>query len=38
MFRHGVITGVFVERNGRWLISAFQNTDIVPISLPGLKT
>ncbi len=36
--RHGVITGVFVEQNGRWLISAFQNTDIVPISLPGMKT
>jgi uncharacterized protein (TIGR02246 family) len=36
--RRGVITGVFVERNGQWLISAFQNTDIVSISLPGLKT
>lgn len=36
--RHGVITGVFVEKNGQWLISAFQNTDIVPIALPGMKT
>jgi len=33
--RHGVITGVFVEEEGRWLIAAFQNTDIVPLSLPA---
>ncbi len=36
--RHGLITGVFVEQNGRWLISAFQNTDIVPINLPSVKS
>jgi uncharacterized protein (TIGR02246 family) len=33
--RHGVISGVFVEQGGRWLITAFQNTDIVPIAFPG---
>jgi len=33
--RRGIITGVFVEQAGRWLIAAFQNTDIVPIALPG---
>jgi hypothetical protein len=33
--RRGVITSVFVEENGRWLIAALQNTDIVPILLPG---
>lgn len=32
--RHGLITGVFVEQEGRWLISAFHNTDIVP--MPGM--
>ena len=35
--RHGLITGVFVEQNGRWLISAFQNTDIVPMNLPSVR-
>ncbi len=35
--RHGVITGVFVEQEGRWLIAAFHNTDVVPITLPGGK-
>ena len=33
--RHGVITGVLVEREGRWLIAAFHNTDVAPINLPG---
>jgi uncharacterized protein (TIGR02246 family) len=33
--RHGVITGVFVEQGGRWLIAAFHNTEVVPITLPG---
>ncbi len=36
--RHGMITGVFVEQDGRWLIAAFQNTDMVPMSLPEIKT
>lgn len=36
--RHGVITAVFVEQDGRWLIEAFQNTDVVPVPLPGIKT
>jgi uncharacterized protein (TIGR02246 family) len=35
--RHGIITGVFVQQEGRWLIAAFQNTDIVPLQLPGGK-
>jgi uncharacterized protein (TIGR02246 family) len=35
--RHGIITSVFVEQQGRWLIAAFQNTDIVPISPPGVE-
>ena len=30
-----MITGVLIEQEGRWLIAAFQNTDIVPISLPA---
>jgi uncharacterized protein (TIGR02246 family) len=33
--RRGVITGVFVEQEGRWLIAAFHNTEVVPITLPG---
>ena len=33
--RHGVITGVFVEQAGRWLIVAFQNTDIIPLPIPA---
>lgn len=32
--RHGIVSGVFVEQEGRWLIAALQNTDIVPMSLP----
>jgi uncharacterized protein (TIGR02246 family) len=36
--RHGIISSVFVEREGRWLIAAFQNTDIVPMSLPEIKS
>jgi len=35
--RHGVITGVFVEQEGRWLIAAFHNTDVVPVTRPGGK-
>src|SRR5271166_5532170 len=35
--RHGVITGVFVEQEGRWLIAAFHNTDVVAVTLPGGK-
>ncbi len=35
--RHGVITGVFVEQEGRWLIAAFHNTEVVPINLLGGK-
>ena len=33
--RQGIITVVFVERDGRWLITAFHNTDIVPMPPPG---
>jgi uncharacterized protein (TIGR02246 family) len=36
--RRGVITAVFVEQDGRWLIAAFQNTDVVPVPLPGVPT
>lgn len=36
--RRGVITGVFIEQDGRWPIAAFQNTDIVPMSLPEAKS
>ena len=35
--RQGVITGVFVEQEGRWLIAAFHNTEFVPITLPGAE-
>lgn len=36
--RQGLITGVFVEQDDRWLIAAFQNTDIVPVpALQGPK-
>ena len=35
--RHGVITGVFVEQEGRWLIAAFHNTDVVSVTFPGGK-
>ena len=30
-----MLTAVLVNPEGRWLITALQNTDIVPISLPG---
>ncbi len=33
--RNGVLTAVFIEQGGRWLITALQNTDIVPIAVPG---
>lgn len=33
--RTGMLTAVLVNPEGRWLITALQNTDIVPISLPG---
>ena len=33
--RHGVITGVFVQDGERWRITAFHNTNTVPVSLPG---
>ena len=33
--RQGLITAVFVERDGRWWIASSQNTDIVSVSLPG---
>jgi hypothetical protein len=36
--RHGIITGIFVEQQGHWRIAAFQNTDIVPISLPETES
>lgn len=29
--RHGIITAVFVEREERWVIGAFQNTEIAPV-------
>ena len=29
--RHGIITGIFVEREERWVIGAFQNTEVVPV-------
>jgi len=32
--RHGVITGVFTPREGRWLIAALQNTEVVKVELP----
>jgi uncharacterized protein (TIGR02246 family) len=35
--RKGVATGVFVQRDGRWLITAFHNTDTVPSSLPAYR-
>lgn len=34
--RRGIGTVVLVEQGGQWLISAFQNTDIVPV--PALPT
>lgn len=36
--RQGLITAVFVETDGRWLIASSQNTDIVSASLPELNT
>jgi len=33
--RTGMATAVFVQRDGRWLISAFHNTDIVPVVMPS---
>ena len=35
--RHGMITAVFVEKEERWLISALQNTEIVPVPWPEKK-
>ena len=32
--RHGLMTWVLVAENGRWLITASHNTDIVPIAMP----
>ena len=29
--RHGMITAVFVEREERWVIGAFQNTEVAPV-------
>ena len=34
--RQGLITAVFVERDGRWLIASSQNTDIVSVQIPGV--
>lgn len=35
--RRGVITAVLVEESQGWLITAFQNTDIVPIPMPAVQ-
>jgi uncharacterized protein (TIGR02246 family) len=35
--RHGVMTGVFVEREERWVIGAMQNTEVVPVPAPWQK-
>jgi uncharacterized protein (TIGR02246 family) len=32
--RHGLMTWVLVEENGKWLITAAHNTDTVPIAMP----
>ena len=32
--RKGVITAVFVDKDGRWAIAALQNADCVAVSLP----
>ncbi len=32
--RHGVMTYVLVRRDGRWKISAAQNTDVVEVPMP----
>lgn len=29
--RHGMITAVFVEQDGRWLITALHNTDVMQV-------
>ena len=36
--RHGVVTGVFVEQDGKWRIRAFHNTDTVPVALAQATT
>ena len=35
--RRGLITAVFVEREGRWSIAAAQNADIISASLPWMS-
>ncbi len=34
--RRGVLSGVLVQKDARWLITAFQNTDIVDVAVPGV--
>jgi uncharacterized protein (TIGR02246 family) len=33
--RNGLISAVFVQQDGRWLIASFHNTDIVPMPASG---
>ena len=35
--RQGLMTAVFVEQDGRWLIAALHNTDIASVTLPGVN-
>ena len=35
--RQGLLTAVFVERDGRWLIASLHNTDMASASLTGVN-
>jgi uncharacterized protein (TIGR02246 family) len=35
--RRGVITAVFLQQQGRWLLRAAHNTDTLSVKLPGQK-